>query len=271
MLSLRQFIDAKGYVGTASFFHVLPDQPSVFVNESSIRAILDSNVNTTSNHFKHQIYSKFYDVIARPKYTGFEQLSALDAQYRSQLESQYGVTDVILEPVPQSYRDSTAASTLEDIRQVCLAAALEIQTRAAGKQIYMCMSGGIDSEFAAYFLKEAGVPFKAFIMNYGGQNEFDISYARNWCIANGIDIVEEQFDIQAFFETELASYAAFSEVSSPQILTYQKMISIVNEEYNGYPVLGGELRFFKSLDGHVYFKYAWDKAEGHDPVSMMEK
>jgi len=47
--------------------------------------------------------------------------------------------------------------------------------------IYLALSGGIDSEFAAECFLKAGVPFTPIIAEIKGSNEFDFWYACRWC------------------------------------------------------------------------------------------
>ena len=47
--------------------------------------------------------------------------------------------------------------------------------------IYLALSGGIDSEFAAECFLKAGVPFTPIIANIKGSNEIDSWFAYRWC------------------------------------------------------------------------------------------
>ena len=47
--------------------------------------------------------------------------------------------------------------------------------------IYLALSGGIDSEFAAECFLKAGVPFTPIVAEIKGSNEFDSWYACRWC------------------------------------------------------------------------------------------
>jgi len=52
--------------------------------------------------------------------------------------------------------------------------------------IYLALSGGIDSEFAAQCFLDSGVPFTPIIAEIKGSNEFDYWYACRWCKEHNI-------------------------------------------------------------------------------------
>src|SRR5690606_2866975 len=94
MYTLRTFMEQNNYDGMPSFFHVLPEQTQVFLNNNEILSILKQNKGKTSNHFKHEIYSKFFQMEPRKKLTGFEVIEDLECAYRNKLIEKYGETKV---------------------------------------------------------------------------------------------------------------------------------------------------------------------------------
>jgi len=54
------------------------------------------------------------------------------------------------------------------------------------KNIYVAMSGGIDSEFIARTFLELGIPFQPIIFKVSDLNALDIWWAEKWCRDNGV-------------------------------------------------------------------------------------
>jgi len=271
----------KNYDGVASFFHIIPDQAAALLKDPDVVDLLKSNEGTTSNYYKWEIYSKYFKINPRPKYTGFEELTSLEDKLRTDLFQRYhkhefynqvnGYREIfsennqLFEPVGRPDKFISVIrdfNNIKNFKEACLLAAKMTQELAKNKQIFVCLSGGLDSEFAAMCLKEAGVPFKAFIFDYNGKNKLDTNYAIEWCTNNNVEMIMETLDIEKFAEEEIYQFADFSGVTSPHILTLQKMISVINEKYNGYPILGGELRLLYK-EGNFMFAFQWDKGEMH--------
>lgn len=55
--------------------------------------------------------------------------------------------------------------------------------------LYVAMSGGIDSEFVAQTFLDLGIPFKPIIFRVSDLNELDIWWAFKWCRDNSIEPV----------------------------------------------------------------------------------
>lgn len=281
MLSLREYMQIKNYDGVASFFHIIPDQAHTLLQDPYVVDMLKANEGTTSNYYKWEIYSKYFAIEPRPKYTGFEELETLENYLRLELAKRYhnsnhneevtkyrGIfikDNQLYEPVGRPDKFISVLPGLNNasnFKEACIMAAKKTQELAGDKQIFVCMSGGLDSEFAAMCYKEARVPFKAFIFNYNGKNKLDTDYAFKWCRENNIDTVVEVLDLEKFAEKEMFEYAHFSGVTSPHILTFQKMLTVINKKYQGYPVLGGELRLLYK-EGNFMFAFQWEKGEMH--------
>lgn len=281
MLSLREYMQIKNYDGVASFFHIIPDQAHTLLQDPYVVDMLKANEGTTSNYYKWEIYSKYFKIEPRPKYTGFEELTELENKLREELSKKYhdfdhtirvtGYREIFVEenqhfePVGRPNKFISLLPGLNDVsdfKEACLLAAKMTENLAKGKQIFICMSGGLDSEFAAMCFKEANVPFKAFTFDYKGKNKLDTDYAVKWCKDNNVEMIVETLDLEKFAEKEIYDYANFSGVTSPHILTFQKMLSVINEKYKAFPVLGGELRLLYK-EGNFMFAFQWDKGEMH--------
>lgn len=71
----------------------------------------------------------------------------------------------------------------------------KIYSDYAGKDIYLSLSGGMDSEFVAKCLKENNKQFKVVLVDFI-TNRTELWYAHKWCYENGI--VPEVYEIKAY-------------------------------------------------------------------------
>lgn len=265
MLSLGEFKLINGYHGTASFLTTSTDQITAFLKDETVQKFLTDNPGVSTNSIKNSVYKKHFRVRNRKKMTGFEAVGEKDLFYRNKLKTEIGEQNNIVEETLGNL-NTVHENFDKTFLETCIDAAHyhKQQADALGKKIYVCMSGGLDSEITALSFKLAEIEFTPFIVDYKGMNDFDTAYAIVWCAENRITPVVHVLDLENFFETELLDFAKRSQVTSPQILTYQKIIEIVNKQYNGYFVMGGEIRVKSNLEKEVIATYAWDKWErGH--------
>lgn len=98
-------------------------------------------------------------------------------------------------------------------------------------------SGGVDSQAMIYVWHKSGIQFKIVNVNYNDNlNIHDTQYLITYCGKLGLPIYFENFDALGFITgNELLSYAKKYDCSSPQILTYIKMI----EHQKGTVIMGG--------------------------------
>jgi len=267
MLSLKQYILNKGYTGTSSFLTTLPEQSVAFINDETVLEFLDKNPNITTNEIKNSVYKKYFRVRSRKKFTGFENVMELDNLHRKKLKELFTKDLSSTFEIEFGSLDTPPVDEFQNINflEACIKAAEwhGEQARLLDKKIYVCMSGGLDSEVTAISFKLAGVEFTPLIVDYNGKNSHDTSYATVWCLENNIRPTIHVLDLEKFFEKEMYEYAEYSKVTSPQILTYQKIVDIACGQYNGYIVLGGEIRVYANADKIVTASYAWDKFENH--------
>jgi hypothetical protein len=108
------------------------------------------------------------------------------------------------------------------------------------RDIWICMSGGIDSEITAQTFKDLGIPFKAVIFQFPNDlNLHDIKYANEWCIRNKVERTVIDFDIVDFLKNNFRQYLKQDLVSN-NIFRYLNIeILKAVEERNGFAVLGG--------------------------------
>jgi len=91
----------------------------------------------------------------------------------------------------------------KSFREHCITKAKQGQQ----KDVWLSLSGGIDSHFVAVILKEAGVKFRAATNVFKNElNDFDVFWARKICQELDIELFEFDLDVEKFFENELMDY-----------------------------------------------------------------
>lgn len=267
MLSLAQYMSSKGHTGTSSFLTTLEEQSVSFINDESVLEFLDNNPHVSTNDIKNNVYKKHFRVRNRKKQTGFENFVELDTLHRNKLKDKFKNDKMSQLEFEIGSLDTPPRDKFKDINfvQACVMAAEHHKREAdlLDKKIYVCMSGGLDSEITAMSFKLAGIDFVPFIVDYNGKNSHDTSYATVWCLENNVKPIIHVLDIEKFWNLEMYEYANYSKVTSPQILTYHKIIDLVCEQYNGYVVMGGEIRVYAKRNKKVVASYAWEKNENH--------
>jgi hypothetical protein len=121
--------------------------------------------------------------------------------------------------------DFTTADLLDDdaIQNAKDAVALIQEQHPAPYTLFA--SGGIDSQAMMLAWKMLGAEFKVVHYSYG-TNSTDTSFIVDFCVRNRIPFDLLMFDAKAFIESaELVELAKRYDCSSPQILTYIKLVS----------------------------------------------
>jgi len=113
--------------------------------------------------------------------------------------------------------------------------------QATNKDIWVCMSGGVDSEIVARTLKNANIPFRVLICRFlDDLNSHDISFAIEHCKFYGIDYKIFDFDIIEFLREGYKTHMNQNLVSNNvfRYLTIELLQQI--EDMNGYAIVGGK-------------------------------
>lgn len=79
------------------FFQYTPEIILSYLNDPMVQSLIQNNLidQTDTKESKLRIYKQYFDLISRPKYTGFEKVQDLDFKYRKQLKSQFPDSDQI--------------------------------------------------------------------------------------------------------------------------------------------------------------------------------
>ncbi len=127
------------------------------------------------------------------------------------------------------------------------AAARTIANRTT-KPIWVCSSGGIDSEIACRAFFDQGIPFSVLTVEHmAGTNEHDIRYARKWCEERGVHQEVVKVDMAEFLSKGIDAYAERYVAVHPFRYFQIKLMEIV-EGMGGFAVLcSGEQRYYADL------------------------
>jgi hypothetical protein len=118
--------------------------------------------------------------------------------------------------------------------------AADIIARSTNKDIWVCLSGGIDSEVVARTLKNNNIPFRALIARFPDDlNAHDIGYAIEYCETNGVDYKIFDFDMIKFLREGYKTYMNQNLVSNNVFRYYAIELLQQIENMNGYAILGG--------------------------------
>ena len=125
------------------------------------------------------------------------------------------------------------------------AAARSIANRTE-KPIWICSSGGIDSEVACRAFFDQGIHFSVFTLEHeAGTNHHDIEYAKKWCRARGVTQKIVKIDMPAFLTAGIDEYAKLYVAIHPFRYLQIKLLELV-EEMGGYAVLCSDDQLYRA-------------------------
>lgn len=131
------------------------------------------------------------------------------------------------------------------------AAARDIASEASrrNKPIWVCFSGGIDSEMVCESLYRQGIHFRVLTIEHtAGTNRHDIQYAKKWCAAHRVEQKIVPLDMAEFIRTEIDAYVRDGYVANYPFRYLQLRLLETVEEMGGYAVLGGGEQIFEMMD-----------------------
>lgn len=114
------------------------------------------------------------------------------------------------------------------------------------KPIWLCSSGGIDSEVMCRAFYDQKIPFKVLSLRQDNDtNAHDIRYAIEWCKANGVHHKLVDFNTQQFLEKDIFKYVDQGYVAAEAYYYLQIRLFELVEEMGGYAVLAGGEQLYK--------------------------
>jgi hypothetical protein len=109
-----------------------------------------------------------------------------------------------------------------------------------GDNIYVALSGGIDSQVACLSLRQNNINFTAGIMVFANEfNSMDYEHAILFCIKNNIPYVTVTIDLINFLVNSLSSYVDLYQCPSPQISTHFYFYNKLRELYHPSAIICG--------------------------------
>jgi hypothetical protein len=109
------------------------------------------------------------------------------------------------------------------------------------KDIWICMSGGIDSEVVAKTFKDLEIPFKVLIARFNDSiNQHDIIYAQRWCEYYNIEYKFFDINIIDFLNHGYKEYLTQDLVSNNVFRYFSIELLKQIEEMGGFGILGGK-------------------------------
>ncbi len=145
----------------------------------------------------------------------------------------------------------------EEIRAI----AREIPNAAGKRPIFVCSSGGIDSELVCRALFEEGIHFSVLTVEHeAGTNEDDIQFARKWCREHGIAQKVVRLDMPEFFTQTIERFTNEGYYSGNVFRYFQLFLLETIESLGGYAVLGGgeqlyEIDTIEPKERDVYLEF----------------
>jgi hypothetical protein len=136
-----------------------------------------------------------------------------------------------------------------DLRTECVIAAGDIW-QAAKKDLWLCLSGGVDSEIMAHSFLNLQVPIRAAILRLKNDlNLHDISWTIPFCDLHNIKYEIFDLDFEDFVHSgEMLHYADRSKCISPHIPPAMKLIDLIAKK-GGYSVLGSAECYLEWFEG----------------------
>lgn len=210
-----------------------------FVSEH--RDALKQEYGFSSNHVKHELYNKFFNLEFRHKRTGFESVRKLEREFRKRINKfiktpQFSDTiildDHLLNDSKKKYRDSIT-SLLKTIENPLL-----------------YFSGGLDSELLARFLLDSGKSFKTVIVEWLDDqnriiNTYELEYAYKFCKNNSIVPIIKTYNVNTLWNSEdFLKLGIELGLVSPQLISHAYTVGQMDREFpNHTHLFGGEIRF----------------------------
>jgi hypothetical protein len=117
------------------------------------------------------------------------------------------------------------------------------------KPLYLCLSGGIDSEVMALAFIEAGIKFKVLTVK-NKYNSHDTLFADNFCKKNKLEQSVVEYDVTTFHKKYVNDYP------SRNLFRYLQLFILETvENLGGTAVLGGGEQIYYTVGDEICIKY----------------
>jgi len=178
----------------------------------------------------------------------------------SDYEDHWFLVDETAEAINYSFSKKTNQKILTDYKDWTLPTlkknfnyALERLKNHVGENVYVALSGGIDSQFVCLCLKKANIPFRAITMVMDNDfNKPDVNSARKFCKKHNILHEEINVNIIKFLTTKLIDYSNTYECPSPQFCSHFFFYEQILDKNPSCLLLGGFYPFINNDDKWDY-------------------
>lgn len=161
-----------------------------------------------------------------------------------------------------SIKIGTPTSPLESPLLEAIKAAQKIAEIYAGKKIFLCLSGGVDSECMLESFVLAQVHITPVLLAFtGGHNEFDLQHARQACRRHGLQWIEKKVNLDHFYgSTDFHKISTATQCRSPMLVVHMWLFS----QLDGVPicawnapriVVNQDHKIRLTLPHELYFSY----------------
>ena len=129
----------------------------------------------------------------------------------------------------------TPLSWMEELEKAAISLAA-----SATKPIWICSSGGVDSETLCEVFLALNLPFHVLTIEFdGGKNAHDVAYAKRWCERNQVHQILYALDIFDFVKHEVERYIDDGYVAGELFRYLMIKEMAVVEDMGGLAVLAG--------------------------------
>lgn len=207
-----------------------------------VSPLLNETGSHQTNYIKHACYSKYFNFDTRQKYTGFEYFKELDNEFRIRtLEFVSGLCGIQADQI-ENYDPNISGSYIEELKS----------SFQNFKDPLLYLSGGLDSEFVAKAMIDAGIKFTPVIFQWKNNDDkinnlHDITYAIDFCVDNKLSPIVRSINIERLWKnSEFQNLVKETQTNSPHINTYVYMVELMSEEFpDSTHVFGGEVRLLQ--------------------------
>lgn len=163
-------------------------------------------------------------------YPGFGKDKWIRYQFNRSYENPYPESDMDV------YLCPTGSSRILSIEEASNNVAIELYDTY--KNLYVAMSGGIDSEWVAKTFHRLGIPFTPIIYEAGNLHSLDTWWAFKWCEENGYKPIVYNEYIHEFIKQAINLSAKLCTRTSSGPVIFKALSDYVSDQH-GYLITGG--------------------------------
>lgn len=121
--------------------------------------------------------------------------------------------------------NKTASTLYQDFHDAASNAASLLYSKWGDKQLFLGLSGGVDSEFTANTFLKNKIPFTPIILKIADWNAIETWYAEYWCHTNNITPIVLEFTVDEFLSQTIKFYPKLNQINdwcqAPILILYE--------------------------------------------------